>query len=294
MLLAEDCEVHLAVRPGHATWRIEHVQKQIGIHELSLEDLPAVEKLISHVRPQWVFHLAAYGNSSTQTDLSSIISTNILAGVNLLRAAVAFGVEAFVNAGSSSEYGYKDHAPSEDEWIEPNSYYAVTKGSMSLFCRYMAQKSGLRIPTLRLYSAYGPFEEPNRFIPTLICKGLNGTLPPLVNPAVARDFVHVEDVCRAFILAAHHAQPDAIYNVGTGIQKTIGQVVELARSSMGIAEEPQWGAMPQRAWDTSVWVANPTRIQADLGWQPSFDFCEGFAKTVEWFKLGEYMPRYCL
>ena len=85
--------------------------------------------------------------------------------MNLVDAALDMGFEAFVNAGSSSEYGFTDHPPTEDERAEPSSAYALTKLSQTLFCRFTAKKHDVHMPTLRLYSVYGPYEEPTRFVP---------------------------------------------------------------------------------------------------------------------------------
>ena len=123
---------------------------------------------------------------------------------------------------SSSEYGLKDHAPHEDEPLEPNSPYAAAKAEATAH----ALERGAVV--LRLYSAYGPWEEPSRFVPTLLAHALAGRLPPLVSPDVARDFVHVDDVCAAFVLGAG-APAGRVYNVGSGRQTTVAEVVELAR-----------------------------------------------------------------
>jgi dolichol-phosphate mannosyltransferase len=215
-----------------------------------------------------------------------MIATNVQGTANLLRAAERSGVEAFVNSGSSSEYGYKDHAPAEDEWIDPNSNYAATKAAATLLCRFTAQQADIRITTLRLYSAYGPYEEPRRLVPTLVMKGLDGHLPPLVNPKVARDYVHVDDVCEAYVLAA--ATPvherGAVFNVGTGVQTTLEDIVGIARRLMAIPEEPNWGSMPERSWDTNVWVSNPSRIKAQLAWSPRHSIDSGLKQTIDWFK----------
>jgi nucleoside-diphosphate-sugar epimerase len=154
-----------------------------------------------------------------------------LGTINLLQACLETGFESFVNTGSSSEYGFKDHAPPENEWLEPNSHYAVTKASATQFCRYTAQQYGVHVPTLRLYSVYGPYEEPTRLLPTLISRGMRGKLPPLVDGNVARDFVYVDDVKQAYLLAAQRTdvEPGAIYNVGTPVPTSIGEVVNIAR-----------------------------------------------------------------
>jgi nucleoside-diphosphate-sugar epimerase len=190
-----------------------------------------------------------------------------------------------VNTGSSSEYGFKDHAPSETDWLEPNSHYAVTKASATLFSRYTGQSGRILLPTLRLYSVYGPYEEPDRLLPTVILRGLAGELPPLVQPDVARDYVHVDDVCAAYLSAASGPgrEPGAVYNVGTGVQTTLRDVVEVARRLLGIVAQPVWGSLAPRSWDTSVWVADTRKIRSELGWQPRVKFEEGLRRMVEWF-----------
>jgi len=199
------------------------------------------------------------------------------------------GFDAFVNTGSSSEYGFQDHPPRENEAVEPNSAYAAAKAAATLWCRETAHRTGQKVPTLRLYSAYGPYEEPTRLIPTLITEGLAGDLPPLTNPETARDFVFVEDVVDAYLLAAATPLADtgAVFNVGTGVQTTLREVVRIAGKILDIPAEPQWATMADRSWDTGIWVADPTLIKKTLGWSPLHRFEDGFARTVEWFRTNE-------
>jgi nucleoside-diphosphate-sugar epimerase len=285
-LLADGHTVHLLVRPGYHDWRIAEIRDAVVVHEVDMRDRDALDAVLRTVRPDWVFHLAVHGAYPSQRDTKQIVETNIVSTCNLVEAALAAGVEAFVNTGSSSEYGFKDHAPSETEWLEPNSMYAVTKASATLFCRYIAQSQHVRMPTLRLYSVYGPYEEPTRLIPTVIAHGMRGALPPLVDPEIGRDFVYVDDVVRAYLMAAASAggEPGAVYNVGTGIQTTIREVVAVARAELGIPAEPAWGTMAGRQWDTHVWVANNERIRRELNWSPAFTFSEGFRRMVEWLR----------
>ncbi|MDQ6918146.1 MAG: NAD-dependent epimerase/dehydratase family protein [Candidatus Dormibacteraeota bacterium] len=286
-LLADGHEVNLLLRPQRDLWRLEGVLGNLRVHESDLGDAASVAGVVAAARPEWIFHLAAHGAYPTQTEALPILQTNLVGTVNLLEAAAAKGFEAFVNSGSSSEYGAKDHAPAEDEWLEPNSTYAVAKAAATLFCRQRARRAGLPVTTLRLYSVYGPFEEPSRLVPRLIEEGLLGRLPPLVNPTVARDFVHVEDVCDAYLRAADAGrEPGAVYNVGTGIQTTLAEMVDLARRMLGIGAEPVWDTMPGRSWDTDVWVADPTRIKAELGWSPNLTLEEGLARTIAWYQAG--------
>jgi len=283
-LLYKGHDVHLLLRSTHASWRLTGIVDAVHLHVVDLADADGLARVVGKIRPEWVFHLAAYGAYASQTDALRIMRTNVMGTVNLVEACLRAGFEAFVNTGSSSEYGFKDHPPREDEYVEPNSHYAVAKASATLYCQYTAQRHEVHLPTLRLYSVYGPYEEPTRLIPTLITRGLRGELPPLVNSDIARDYVYIEDVNDAYLLAAtvQTADAGAVYNVGTGTQTTLRQVVNVARDALNIRAEPEWGTMPGRVWDTAVWVATNEKIRRDLGWQPRHAFADGFRATVRW------------
>ena len=285
-LLRERHEVHLLVRRGHDPWRIEAVRADVQLHEVQFDDLQGLTKTVETIAPDWVFHLAAYGAYSWQTDAQRIYATNLLGVVNLLDACLGVGFEVFVNTGSSSEYGLKDHPPAEDEIPEPNSCYSVAKTAATLHCGHTARSRGANIRTLRLYSVYGAFEEPARLLPTLIVNGLRGVIPPLVNPTIARDFVYVDDVCQAYLLAAETpvAEPGAVFNVGTGVQTTIEEAVSVASELLGVSAEPKWASMPDRRWDTKNWVADRSKIRSELGWEPRYGFRVGFREMVEWLR----------
>lgn len=298
-LAADGHQVVAAVRPGSALWRLavpgpSASLKGVDILPLDLTDERAVERAVAQARPQWAFHLAAHGAYSWQTDAREIVRINVLGTVNLVEACRASGCEALVNAGSSSEYGFKDHAPDEEEPLEPNSEYAVAKAAASLYCRQVARAGPMRIVTLRLYSVYGPFEDPGRLIATLVVRGLRGELPPLADPEVARDFVAVEDAVEAFLAAIRPGPPlGAVYNVGTGRQTSIRETVEVARRQLGIEAQPDWGATPRRRWDTTTWVASTERIEAELGWRPQTALDDGFERMVGWLRSSpEVWPVY--
>lgn len=283
-LLSDGHEVHVLLRPQSNSWRLDDISQQIKVHYESLENGDLLSDCLQRIKPHWVFHLAAHGAYSWQNDLKQIILTNILGTANLLNALSQLSCESFVSAGSSSEYGYKNHPPDEKEWLDPNSEYAIAKAAATHFCRLYAQKHELKTVILRLYSVFGPYEDKDRLIPTIIDHGLKNKLPPLVNPEIARDFIYVDDAISAFIAAANtkNLQPGTVYNVGTGKQTTLRDVVSLAREIFNIKQEPDWGSMPNRKWDTAVWIANTQQINNDLGWQPKHTFKEGILKTIEW------------
>jgi len=237
-------------------------------------------------RPDWVFHLATYGAYPWQDDLSRATETNITGTARVLDAARRAGFECFVNAGSSSEYGAKDGPAAETDQLEPNSYYAITKAAATLLCSHVARREDVPIVTLRLYSVYGPHEESRRLVPQLLTSALSGSLPPLANPRTARDFVHVDDVCDAFLAAARatNMRRGSVYNVGSGQQTTLAELVRVVDELFGPLPEPRWGSLPDRPWDTSVWVADPSLIRREIGWHAVTDVRSGLIRTAAWLR----------
>jgi nucleoside-diphosphate-sugar epimerase len=296
-LLAAGDDVTAFVRPGSPLWRLQGIGRQARVSEVDMRDADCVAAQVKRAAPNVVFHLAAHGAYSWQTDVLAILETNAVATAALLEAAVAAGAGAFVQAGSSSEYGLKDHAPREDELPEPNSAYAVGKLAATFYGQWVAAREQARVVTLRLYSVYGPWEEPGRLVPTLIEHGLRGALPQLVSPDTARDFVYVDDVCRAFVRAAEAPSVPlgAVYNVGTGRQTTLSEIVAVARDVLGVSAEPEWGSAPARSWDTDVWFSDPRRIERDLGWRAETALGDGLRAMTAWMtedpaRLERYRP----
>jgi nucleoside-diphosphate-sugar epimerase len=288
-LLRDGHEVHVLLRPEHQGWRLLEIASSLRSHSVDLVDRKQVGETIRGIRPEWVFHLAAYGAYPAQTGFPRMVDINVTGTAALLDACSE--VEAFVYTGSSSEYGYKDHPPREDEIVEPNSHYAITKAAATHYCQFMARKTGVNAMSVRLYSIYGPFEEPSRLIPTLIAYGLHRKLPPLVSPATARDFVYVDDAVDALIAVAQAVRPGAVYNLCSGVQTSLATVVETARKLMGIAVEPVWSSMQQRSWDTDVWVGSPEAMAKDIGWRSKIDFASGLQRTIDWVTTSR-LPAY--
>jgi len=285
-LAAAGHDVVAVARPGGASWRLEETAADVRILELDLRDAAAVEQAVAATKPQWLFHLASHGAYSWQTDIETMIAVNIAATAALLAAARSADVQAFVNAGSSSEYGRKGHPPREDEWLEPNSFYAVTKAA-GTHLTALAAAEGLPAATLRLYSIYGPWEDPGRLIPALVREAARGQLPPLVGPETARDFVYVEDCCDALLRAAQRGAPGgpgAALNIGSGVQTRLDELVDVARRALGVTALPEWGTMEGRGWDTNVWVSDPRAARELLGWKATTGLDDGLARTAAWLR----------
>jgi len=293
-LLKDGHDAHLLLRPSYQCWRLEEISADVHVHEADVEDVDGVRRVVTAAKPDWVFHLAAYGAYPSQTGLPRMVSTNLMGCAALVDACAETGVESFVHSGSSSEYGFKDHAAAEDEVLEPNSHYAITKAAATHYCQRTARERDLNAVTVRFYSIYGPFEEPGGLIPTLILHGLRGMLPSLASPRIARDFVYVDDAVDAMlrVAAARSISRGAVYNVCTGMESTLANVVAVARKVMDISAEPLWSSMPNRSWDTDRWVGSPVLMEREVGWRARTTLEEGLKQTVRWFEEHPELVRF--
>src|SRR5450432_2129268 len=101
-LLREGHEVHLLLRPDYKPWRIEEIRQDVHLHTLDPGDYAQVIKVVGDIRPDWIFHLAAHGAYSWQTEIVEIMQTNLLNTIHLVNACLTQGFEAFIHTGSSS------------------------------------------------------------------------------------------------------------------------------------------------------------------------------------------------
>lgn len=285
-LLRDGHEVHLLLRDEHQPWRLQEIMNDCRPIRGDLTIRESVRDAVAAARPDWVFHLAAYGAYPSQTGFERMVAVNLMGSANLIESCAEAGVEFLANAGSSSEYGYKTKAAHEGDLLEPNSHYAITKAAATHYGQHVARSSGLRCVTLRLYSIFGPYEEPTRLIPSLLVHALRGALPPLAAPETARDFVHVDDAVAALILAAGSGatKPGTVYNVSSGTQTTLADVVGHVRRALDVAAEPVWGSMSRREWDTNVWCGDSSALRRDTGWQPQIAIARGLELAADWLR----------
>jgi nucleoside-diphosphate-sugar epimerase len=278
--MADGNDVHAMLLPMTDTRRLDGLK---DLHRIDgdVADGEDMERAFLSARPEWIFHLAAHGAYPFQTDVVAMALSNVLGTATLLAAAERHGCAVLINTGTSSEYGDRDHAPREDEPPRPNSDYAATKAAATWLCE-RARDRGVPVTTLRLYSAYGPFEEERRLIPTLVRAAMSGGWPPLASPTVVRDFVYVGDVIDAYVAAASHPGRSPIYNVASGVQTSLSALVQTAAEVFSVQVEPRWGGYAERSWDTRVWVGDPSLIEAELGWTATTSLADGLARTAEW------------
>ncbi len=279
-LVLDGHKVHLLVRnkSNQLPWRITEIKDQVKLDYYTPSEPDSVDRVFAEAKPQWVFHLAAHGAYSWQQDKAQILESNYLLTSRLLDAAVEHGCESFVNTGTSSEYGQKDHAPKRMSHSIRLATMLPPKQVPLIFAALLVGAHNINMPTLRLYSCFGPYEQPNRLMTNLVACGNRTLNTTFVDENCAHDFVYVEDAVDAYILAAKrklsaNSDPGAIYNVGTGVQTTLKEVVGIAAPLMNIDAKPTFGSMQNRSWDAEVWVCDHTRITEELGWRPQHRFC---------------------
>jgi polyisoprenyl-phosphate glycosyltransferase len=250
-----------------------------------ITDVERVEDVIREVKPRTVFNLAAYGAYSKQKEYHKIYDTNFTATTTIIEVLKKYGFTSYVHAGSSSEYGLNSAAPSEYDTLVPNTHYSVSKVSAYYLMKYYGKVEQLPVVHLRLYSAFGPWEEPDRLMPVLLAHARSGKLPQLVNPTISRDFIYITDVTSAFIAAAHKLQKKnygEAFNVGTGTKTTIKKLVQLVSKKLHVKTMPNFNTMPNRNWDMPDWYGNIDLIQKELKWKPEISLDQGLDLSIQW------------
>jgi len=277
--------VFLLVRKGYKDWRIKDIKEKLVIYRADILDRKKLVTTLRKIKPDAVFHLATYGAYSRQNDEKKILQANIFGTKNIVDACLDLNLKFFVNTGSSSEYGFKNKRTKETDFLEPNSCYAVSKAAGTQYCSYAAKRYNAPIMTFRLYSVYGPYEEPSRLIPTLIRSALKGHKVKLVSPTIARDFIYIDDLIDAYLcLKNKKINYGEIFNIGSGVQSTLHDVVDIVEKITGKKIMVEWNAMSPRLWDTNIWVSDITKAKEILHWRPKHDLSKGILKFTKWLK----------
>jgi len=285
-LLNDGNIISIFIRPNSDIWRIEDIQRDIKFYEVDLVEKISLFSAIKDIKPDVIYHFAANKASSQSDSVDGDIKTNILGTYNLLDTLLPYEYKLFVNAGSSSEYGTKRQGMRENDYLEPNSYHSFAKGAQTLFCQTHALIETKPIINLRFFSVYGPYERPGRLITSVIRNTLEGKELDLAFRGIARDFVYVDDVIDLCLKLEDNCgifYNGEIFNVGTGIQSTIGDVVDTVFELTGKEVKCNWGRKG-KDWDSPIWFSDSSKIYEAFGWKPKTSLREGLRKNIEWMK----------
>ncbi|MFZ0218110.1 MAG: dTDP-glucose 4,6-dehydratase [Candidatus Dormiibacterota bacterium] len=221
-------------------------------------------------------------------DPFSFVDTDVHGVAVLCDAALRHRHQVFHLISTDEVYGDVSVGRStEEDAFRPRSPYAASKAGGEHLARSYAISHGLPLLVTRGSNNYGPYQYPEKIIPVHITNAIDDLPLPLYNDGSAiRDYVYVEDHCRAIDLVLHEADPGSAYNVGTGAE-TSGQAVATAVCELLGKPTSLIQYVADRPGHDYRYALDVAKIRADLGWAPEIDFVEGMARTVDWFTANE-------
>ena len=190
-----------------------------------------------------------------QTSIQKTTQVNIINTIKLFESlSKCNNLKLVINFGSSSEYGPKSNPMNENDDAIPTTPYGISKLTQTNFAKFYSENVNLPIVTLRLFSVFGPFEEPGRLIFDIITSIIKGKTIELSSPFPRRDFVYVEDV--------------------------VNNALKVAKSDNKIS----WDVKQKRVFDDMTpWVSDIQKIKKNLKWEPKYSFADGLALTYKWY-----------
>lgn len=276
------CEQGIEV---HATSRVERTEADSGIHwwQCDWSDLAAIRNLFREVKPEVVYHLAGVVSADPSSEFvlptfhSLLVST-----VNLLTVATELGCRRILLAGS-----LRDPQHSGPNWEPvPMSPYEAAKWAGSGYGRMFHTLYGVPVVILRPFMTYGPGQDSNKLIPSVIRSVLRGETPRLSSGRWEADWVYVDDVIEGFIRGGYVPNIEgSTIDLGTGLLTSVRTVVEDLVKIMGASVDPVFGALSDRPMEPTR-VANLKVAEASLGWTPAISLPEGLRRTAHWYAEG--------
>jgi len=262
--------------------------KQIEVVSGDIRDFDSVVGAMKGCRT--VFHLAALiGIPYSYLSPLAYIKTNIEGTYNVLQAGRELGVESVVVTSTSETYGTAQYVPiNEAHPLVGQSPYSATKIGADHLAMSYYRSFGLPVRIVRPFNVYGPRQSTRAVIPTIISQMLGD--PPklsLGNLSPTRDYTYVEDTVEGFVEIER--SPDTVgdvLNVGTGMEISIGALVEKIALMMGVQPDTRTDPVRQRpdASEVERLVCDNTKIRTRTGWRPKWDLDRGLVQTIEWIR----------
>lgn len=267
--------------------RHRFVQGDVGDPEL-------VGELLRAEGPWAIVNFAAESHVDRSIlDPAPFLQTNIQGAYTLLEAARRHGVERFLQVSTDEVYGDVEGLPprGENDPLRPSSPYAASKASADLLC--IAYWRTYRLPVLiaRSSNNYGPYQHPEKLIPLAIRNLLRGDSVPVYGDGrQVRDWLFVEDNCRALLEILERGQAGGIYNVATGVRtanfELLRRICEILAEELRSDLESYLSRIElvaDRPGHDREYAVSIDRITEELGWKPLVDLQEGLRRTVRWF-----------
>jgi nucleoside-diphosphate-sugar epimerase len=283
-LVADNYKVNILTRPESQRHRLHAIREKLNFIEAELTDATAVKEVIERVSPATIYHLASTPFNpptiSPQEHLRVIVSGTL----NVLEAARQIPDAVVVFAGSAAVYGSGSNL-SENLPLRPATVLGACKASAALLMQTYARLYGTRTVELRHFTPYGPWEQSQRLVPHAILAALDGKDLPMSLGRQQRDFVFIDDVVEALVLAGTTRQePGSVFNIASGVGTPIKDVVSLILNLCGSPARALIGALPTRPDEIMEMSGNIDLARAKLGWWPTTSLEDGLRKTIAWLK----------
>ena len=275
---------------------IERQHKPGALHlvEAELSDPLAMRTIVGGVRPDRIFHLAAQSYvPGSWSYPAETMHVNVIGQVHLLEAVRAAGIDPLIHvAGTSEEYGTtrpEDLPLKETTPLRPHSPYAVSKVAQELLAFQYRYSYGMRTVVTRAFNHEGPRRGDN-FVTSNLAKQIaeieRGRRPPQLmvgNLNAKRDWSDVRDVARAYWLALEKGEPGDVYNIGSGVARTVRQMLQILLSftemPVKILEDPS----RLRPSDIDL-QADVTKFRQLTGWEPQIPFEETLSDLLDYWR----------
>ncbi|MFC4590292.1 dTDP-glucose 4,6-dehydratase [Sphaerisporangium corydalis] len=221
------------------------------------------------------------------TGPAGFVRTNVLGTQALLQAALDAGVRTVVHVSTDEVYGsVTEGAWTEEEPLLPNSPYSAAKAGADLLCRAYHRTYGLDVRVTRCSNNYGPYQHPEKVIPLFVTNLLDGRRVPLYGDGLnVREWLHVDDHCRAVQLVLDKGTPGEVYNVGGGVELTNLALTGWLLAALGVG----WDVVdhvPDRPGHDLRYAVDSSKLRA-IGFEPRTDFGRGLDEVVRWYRDNE-------
>jgi len=262
--------------------RYRFVRGDIGDYDLVLG-------VLQQWQPQFIVNFAAEShNSRAVIHPGAFFRTNVLGTQRLLDAALASGVPRFHHISTCEVFGdlaLDDPCSfSEDSPYRPRTPYNASKAGADLAVRAYSETFGLPATISICSNNYGPFQFPEKVIPVFAISGLRGRQLPLYRSSKhRREWLHVDDHCRAIDAILARGRPGETYNVGSGVELEVEQIADLVLDTLGL-EVGAKKYVQDRPGHDRRYLLDSSKIRDELGWSPEVPVQRGIGETVVWYR----------
>ena len=252
-------------------------------------DEEAVDKLFKEEKPNIVVNFAAESHVDRSIeDPKVFLNTNILGTATLMNACVKYGIDRYHQVSTDEVYGdlpldRPDLFFTEETPIHTSSPYSSSKASADLLVLAYHRTYGLPVTISRCSNNYGPYHFPEKLIPLMIVNALNDKPLPVYGEGInVRDWLYVEDHCKAIDLIIHKGRVGEVYNVGGHNEMRNIDIVKLILKELNKPESLITFVTDRKGHDLR-YAIDPTKISNELGWLPETKFEDGIKKTIKWY-----------